>query len=527
MAQYNVLSLPRSSIWIPLLFNLFGLSVICTLIFFAFQGNGTILAEPYLLKIIFFTFFQAAVASALIIACAIVLTPSLHKLSGRTLNTWILHLISIPFFIPSLIGCLSLVLVFGQNGFLFHIFSFLNISYHTFLYGIIGIVLTHLFYYIPFALKQFSHTLTRCPGEYERLADSLISSSFFRFRYLYFPLLKKEIYPTFILVFIYCFRSFTTVLIFGGTPSNTTLEVALFQALNFDLNWVWAAQISLLQLTFSASFFFFTNNQKQKSSSKPEEKVSYRSLQFCTWIDKTMIFLCICFFALPLATLCWKSMTTKSFFMTLLHMEFWEALGNTLMIGFLTTIMSLFLVACFVYAKYVSQKHPLESLISDIPANMPLMFSPLVFATGFYILLVSHLENRFLLLLLLSAVNALSFLPNLYRVICPSFLSSRQRCDALCFSLSMSGWHRFKLIDWRAIKSALGYSISICFIFSLGEAKGILFFNQNHFPTLISLIYQKMHRYQFDQAASMSAWLIFICLFLFLAFQKIFGKRIR
>lgn len=523
MARRNVI---KSIFIIPIIFDLFALFILFVLFFFAFQNSGFILSKTYYLRVFYFTFFQAFIATCLSIFFALIIVITLRKLSTNLFTIFFKRLLFMPFFIPSLIGCLALVNVFGQNGIIYKIFSFFKLPYLTFMYGIIGIILTHLFYYIPFILRQFSQALQRCSNEYERLASSLFSTTFLRFRFLYFPFLKKEIFPAFILTMLYCFRSFTTILIFGGKPANTTLEVALFHALNFDFDWKIASQICLLQLTLNFLLFFLANSFQKKPFAFPSTGICYKPSFNLSWLDKIIIFLCLIFFILPLFSLFYQGMISPIFFSTLLNFEFWQALFNSLIIGGITTILGIGAVSFFIYCKYLCKNQIKFTLLTaDIPVNLSMIFSPLVFATVFIILFSKNFDNYYILLILLASINAIAFLPSLYRVLCNEYLTQRKHFDHLCFTLNLSNWNRFKLLDWHKMKSAFGYALSICLIFSLGDAKGILFFNQLHFQTIISLVYQKMYRYQFKEAASISAWGLIISFILFIFFQKIFGKH--
>lgn len=523
MAQRSFLKTP---FLLPLLFDLFGFAVVGCLLFFAFQSDHFILSRPYYFRVLLFTLFQAFTAATLVVGFSLLFVSTARKLASTLFGNLFNHLISIPFFIPSLIGCLSLVLFLGQSGFLARTFSFFHLPFHSFLYGIGGILACHLFYYIPFTLKQFSLSLNRCPGEYERLAESLSLSSLSRFRLLYLPFLKKEILPAFILTFLFCLRSFTTIMIFGGKPENTTLEVALFQALNFDLDWSLASQICLLQLAVNSSLFLLSTHWKKSLFSLPSSGNTHKHIHRLSWIDKVLIFSAFLFFGLPLALLSWRGVLSLSFFSFLFQPSFWIALGNSLIIGLLTACFGFLIASFLVYGKYLAhtqKKKKLLPFVSDVPAHLAVIFSPLVFGTSFFILFSGSLGTA-AVLFILALLNAISFLPTLYRILSNAFLSQRERFDPLCASLSLVGWNRWRLIDWTGLKSSAGYAFSVCLLFSLGDARSILFFNQNHFPTLISLIYQQMKSYHFSEATALSAWLIIFSFLLFSLIQKIFGK---
>ena len=54
------------------------------------------------------------------------------------------------------------------------------------------------------------------------------------------------------LVFLLCFTSFSLVLMLGGGPAVTTLEVSIYTALRFDFDMPMAGKLALLQLMICA-----------------------------------------------------------------------------------------------------------------------------------------------------------------------------------------------------------------------------------------------------------------------------------
>ena len=69
-----------------------------------------------------------------------------------------------------------------------------------------------------------------------------------------------------------CFTSFTIVLALGGGPQNSTLEVAIYQAIFFEFDLPKAALFALVQFAFCFALFSLS----QYWAKAPETQISQR-----------------------------------------------------------------------------------------------------------------------------------------------------------------------------------------------------------------------------------------------------------
>ena len=87
---------------------------------------------------------------------------------------------------------------------------------------------------LPLATRLFLQALETVPTDQWRLAAQLGMGAHASFRLVEWPVLRVALPGVAGLVFMLCVTSFTIVLILGGGPRATTLEVAIYQALRFD-----------------------------------------------------------------------------------------------------------------------------------------------------------------------------------------------------------------------------------------------------------------------------------------------------
>jgi thiamine transport system permease protein len=125
---------------------------------------------------------------------------------------------------------------------------------------------------------------------------------------------------------------------------------------------------------------------------------------------------------------------------------------------------------------------------------------PAALATGWFISLIAYAGLSGLAAFLVIAMNALMSLPFVARVLMPAFAQSAEAHDRLCLSLGLSGWNRFRLVELPAMKRAIGLSLIMALILSLGDLTAISLFGTQDFVTLPALVYRQMGSYRFDAA---------------------------
>ncbi len=83
-------------------------------------------------------------------------------------------------------------------------------------YGLLGILLAHIFFNMPMATRLLLQALEQIPGEQRQLAAQLGMRGYPFFRYVEWPWMRRQILPIATLIFMLCFASFATVLSLGG-----------------------------------------------------------------------------------------------------------------------------------------------------------------------------------------------------------------------------------------------------------------------------------------------------------------------
>jgi len=99
------------------------------------------------------------------------------------------------------------------------------------------------------------------------------------------------------------------------------------------------------------------------------------------------------------------------------------------------------------------------------------------------------------------------------------------RYSRLCESLDVSGWQRFKLIDFPLLRKPLGLSASLVTAMAMGDLGVIALFGTPETATLPLLLYQRLSAYQMPQAAVIAVFLLVSCLLIFWLLERSIGGK--
>jgi thiamine transport system permease protein len=207
--------------------------------------------DPYLWSVLRFTVLQAALSALLSVAMAIPVARALsrRRFRGRTL---LLRLFGLPMIVPAVAGAFGILTVFGRSGLIAQLSALLGWPIRPDIYGLTGILLAHLFFNMPFAIRLLLSAWSTIPAESWRLAAMLNLQGRDLFRLVEWPVLRRLLPGLAALIFLICFTSFAVVLTLGGGPASATIEIAIYQALRFDFDPGRAVALSLLQVALCA-----------------------------------------------------------------------------------------------------------------------------------------------------------------------------------------------------------------------------------------------------------------------------------
>lgn len=190
----------------------------------------TVLSDPIYQKVIWFTFYQALLSTALTIILAL---PGSYLLSRYSFpgKRVILAASLVPFVIPSLVLAVGLIAIFGwsgsMNGLTGMIEGLVNVEITRIdLVGTRTIILIgHIFFNFPIALRILHARYMNMDQDLSKASRSLGAGKIRTFFSVTLPQMKYSLLAASSLIFTFCFLSFGIVVMLGGL--NHTIEVEL------------------------------------------------------------------------------------------------------------------------------------------------------------------------------------------------------------------------------------------------------------------------------------------------------------
>jgi thiamine transport system permease protein len=493
------------------------------------------LFTAYTWSILRFTLWQAALSTLLSVGFALPVALALARRAVFPGRIWILRLMALPMGLPTLIGALGLIGIWGRQGVVNGLLMRLGLDQPVSIYGLSGILIAHVFFNLPLAARLLLAAIERQPPEYWRLAAELGMRPLSVFRFIEWPAVKSVIPGVASLVFMLCATSFTLVLVLGGGPAATTLEVAIYQALSFDFDPPRAIGLAGLQIAVTAAILGLLAllprpADGNAASGRTARRLDGRPLTARLW-DAVVIMIAGLFLVLPLGSVLVAGL--KADLLKLLASPaFLNAAMTSLkisaMAGILTILLSLALIRAA--GALSGLKRPgigargLALLIGS-SSSLVLLIPPVVLGTGWFLLLRPFGEVGRFAPLLVAVINVLMALPFVMRVLSPAIESHRARTARLATSLGISGFTRLRRIDLPVLARPLLTALSFAMALSLGDLGAVALFGSNDLATLPWLIYSRLGSYRSNDADGLALLLALICLAL--AAIGTWGQRAR
>ena len=443
--------------------------------------------DSYIMQVTTFTLLQAGLSTLLSLALGIPVARALARriFVGRAMAV---RLLSLPLALPAIVAVLGIVEIFGASGILGNLFN---------LYGLAGILLAHVFFNFPLVARLAMARLEAIPAESHRLAAQLGFSGRDVWRHVDRPALLAMLPGAALLVFLLCAASFTVVLILGGGPQATTLEVAIYQSLRFDFDPARATLLALVQLVLCAVLLALTRRFPASSANWPGLKRGIMrydgNAMVSRFIDGAALVAGFLILLPPIIAIVIAGSAGAFFSHTLMN-----AIATSFTVGFAAAVLSFLL--CWPLAQHGARSKR-GSRLANAAVLSAFILPPAVVATGWFIVLSRHASVAGLAPLLVAVMNALMALPFVHAALAPAVAQAAEANDRLCDSLGVSGFNRFRLIDIPVLRRAVGLSLVMGFIVSLGDLTAILLFGAEGFVTLPALIYRQMGSYRMEGSA--------------------------
>ncbi|MBZ9760003.1 thiamine/thiamine pyrophosphate ABC transporter permease [Mesorhizobium sp. CA8] len=493
--------------------------------------------DSYLLRVARFTLWQAALSTLLSVAPALLVARALSRHPAFPGRGLILQLFTVPLALPAIVAALGILALYGRAGCFAGAFARLGAGEWPGIYGLSGILVAHVFFNLPLATRLFLEALGTVPADQWRLASQLGMGARPAFRLIEWPVLRAALPGIAGLVFMLCITSFTIVLTLGGGPAATTLEVAIYQALRFDLDPARAVVLTLLQiaLTFIVVVALTRLGANTVGDANlpvaPRRYLSAGRLE--TVLNAGLIALALLFVAGPMAATLLSGLEAD-----LGRLAGEEAVRRATLtsagLAFLAALLSVTLSLALIGARRAlalrgrpGNTMSLLEHAADTGAGFVLVVPPIVLGAGWFLAL-RHVTDVFAVApVMVVTVNAVMAMPFAIRAIRPAYDAASERHERLCLALGIAGWNRLSLIDWPSLRRPLATGFAFAMALSLGDLGVIALFGSDSVQTLPYLLLARMGSYRTADAAGLALLLGLVCLMLVVAADRLGreGKR--
>jgi thiamine transport system permease protein len=493
-----------------------------------------IIFDDYLLYVVKFTIKQAALSTLFTIILAVPIALTLHRRNNFLGRSLLLDFLNLSFVLPSITIVIGIVIIHGKNGWINNFLQhYVGISFDYYLYGIFGIILGHLAFCLPLAVRILLYSLYAIPQETWFLTSQLNLSILNKFRIIQWPYLKDVALSLAILIFMMCFTSFTIILALGGGPSVTSIEVVIYQALRLDFDFAKALNLALIQFVISIFIMILWqkyNVSKLNFSSNVVKSYfkDYSHGVLIKILDIVLIAILFVVSVLPVIAIIINGLN-DSFFIVIKSLELARAMAQSLVIAFLSGILGLMMAfaivsGCF-YVHYVLKK-PTLSKFFILFANIKLIIPIFVISTGLFVFFNKYLIINDISFYLIILLNAISSLPFVVSIILPDSLGFSLKEIYLCNNLGIKSFDFIKVIYLPRLAKSISQALALSICISFGDLSIIALFNTHDLITLPYLLYSKISNYKLEEAAVISLIMVLLSFILFWLIEKIIAKRL-
>ncbi|QOL82175.1 thiamine/thiamine pyrophosphate ABC transporter permease ThiP [Pseudooceanicola spongiae] len=477
------------------------------------RAGGGVLPGPSDWAALRFTLTQASLSAVFSVVLALPVARALarRRFPGRRL---MVALTGAPFILPVVVAVMGLLAIFGARGLLNGVAAHFGLGPWR-IYGLHGVVLAHVFFNMPLAVRMILQGWQAIPSERFRLAAQLDLPPRQVFRLLEWPMLRQVLPGAMAAIFAICLASFAVALILGGGPRATTVELAIYQAFLFDFDLGRAAVLALMQTSLVAVAAILallvtrmdgSGTGLDRALPRWDSPGGWRRLADGAGLALAGVFLIGPLLAVAVAGLSGLGDLPSGL---------WPAIGNSVVVSLLSALSTVVVALALSAA--------MSRVVQGI-GLLPLALSPLVLGTGYFLILNPVIAPGRLALPVTVLVNTLMALPFSLRVLAPAYLRVEADFGRLADTLALRGLSRLRWLLLPRLRAPLGFAAGLAGALSMGDLGVITLFGSEDRQTLPLLMYRLMGAYRSEAAASCGLILMGLSFGIFWLFDRGGGK---
>lgn len=445
----------------------------------------------------------------------------------------------LPFVLPSILVVLGFVTFFGNSGMLNRalqqLFS-LSEPPLKILYSFKAIIAAHAFYNFPIALSLVASYWQQLDRRQEYAAHTLGAAPARTFFSITLPRLLPAITAAASMIFLFCFTSFSIILVLGGGPQFTTLEVQIYQLARMRFDTPHAASFALFSLLISSAvlvFYILSQHRLQHTGQQISMQVesSGKKTLFQKLCIAGYIILVIFLLFAPLFSIVYRSFLESVrrssetqlsliWYRQLLGFEqgsshfssALSAIATSLIIAASVTLITAVLALSF--SSYLTQMSRRKSITFESLVMMPMAVSSVIIGLG-YSLIASRIDTERISYVMIAGAHIVITLPFMIRSVLPAYRNIHDTYTAAAMVLGSNPLQAFLKVQLPLLRPALTSGAVFVFAISTGEMHATMMLSDAEIITIPILLYRLIGSYQFYAACALGTLLMLICILLF------------
>ncbi len=472
---------------------------------------------------------QAGLSTLFSLVIAVPAAITLSRRRARMVRIFVL-VISLAMVLPTGVAALGLLSVWGRQGVMADICHLaLPFCGGGSIYGLHGVVIAHMMLNVPLMIRVFMPLLHAVAPSQWRLAAMLGLTPLGRFYHVEWRAVKSAIPGISALVFLLCFTSFALVLMLGGGPKVTTLEVEIYTAIRFNFNLSGAAGLSLVQFSLAAIFVAIIAVLGKQAVQIPirskYDDIRRGDLKLFDHIaDTVIVSVLVLLVGLPVVMVAIDGLLGGGLTALLMRPRFWSGLIASVSIASISAavvvIMTVLMAMAGANLSGVNllrggRTANMMKILLDAGVMLYLVIPSIVLGTASFILLRGYgdvIGNAFAVVVV---ANILMALPFAVRLLERRMATLTHQHDKLAAMLGISGWNRLRVLTLPPLERDLGVIMGLTAALSIGDLGVIALFAHDDFKTLPWMLYQLSGRYASDEAAALALMLMLLTVFMF------------
>ncbi|MEO5653715.1 MAG: iron ABC transporter permease [Marmoricola sp.] len=457
-----------------------------------------VLGRPRVQRVLWFTLWSAALATAVTVTLGLPVAFALHRLRfpGRDL---LRAIVVVPFVLPTVVVGVAFRQLIAPAGPL----GALGLDGSA-----VAIVAAMVFFNLSVVVRTVGAFWESIDPRREEAAAALGASPAQVFRTVTLPALWPGIISAASVVFLFCSTAFGVVLTMGGLRyANIETEIYLLTTQELDLTG--AAALSVLQVVVVSGLLLLAARVRRTAapvdrSVRPVPTPSRRHLPVLAWTGVVVAFLLAPVVSLVLASLRrgeeWGLSNYRALGTTgernALLVPAVDALATSLSVALVASTIALLLgtiVAFLVTRRPLPGRRGVGGVLDGL-FMLPLGVSAVTVGFGFLITLDRPPLDLRSSAMLVPIAQAMVALPLVVRTVVPVLRSVDDRQRQAAASLGAGPLRVLRTVDltvaWRSLLAAAGFAFAV----SLGEFGATSFLARDDHPTLPVVIYRLIGR---------------------------------